>query len=460
VRTTPFFFLLSLLFGCSDPPLLELKLVTPEGPDPLATADRLRVILSEPAVEKTIATSGGATIDLDLRAEVSGAVGTVLLEAMAGETLVARGETPPMVLRPVENKLSLLVARAGAFSRLLPRLEAPATEMSNILLPSLGVLLAGGLDAQGRPSTGAALYDFFDHVLESLPPLPEPRAGALGIPCGASCGLVAFGGNEGGLATEILRFDGVAWQSVPDKLPPTERRRDASLAPLADGTYLAIGGRGPTGAMDTMLSIDPGDLLKDPTLKVSPVRTRAPRIRPATAVAAVGAVIVVGGQEAGDPQAEIFYPASSSFQVLSLPGPIIASGAAAVELGDGQLVVLGGRDGTGVLLRDAWVIQPATLEVRHLPEALREGRADHRVVRVGQYLVILGGVQKSGLAARAEVLEASSLACLAEPEIGIPRKGFVVERLGPGSLLIVGGESAEGPEVRLEVYETSAIFGR
>lgn len=434
--------------GCGEPALLDLKVVTPEGPDPLEGVDSLRLVVSDPPHETTIPLEDSTSFSVELELEVSSAVGTVVLEGTAAKQLVARGETPPMVLRPADDRLALLVAKAGALSRLRPTLQRAGREMVAVLVPAMGILLAGGMDHAGAPLASASVYDFFEHELRAVPPLPSPRAGAVGATCGSACAVVVTGADRTGLATRTLRYDLAGWTAFDDGLSPPERRRDAAVVSLGDGTYLVAGGLGLAGPLDTVLLLDPGSSIAAPELKVLQSRTHAARVRPAAAMATGGEVLLAGGQRPGEPVAELFYTTSWSFQQLSWPGPALGGGAAAVDLGDGRLAVVGGI-ADGVPLRDGWIVEPATLQVTHLPDVLEQGRWGHRIVRLGAQLVVVGGMVETGLAVRAEVLAAKDLKPLAQPAMQQAREGLVATHLGRGSFLVAGGSTV------LEVYQTA-----
>jgi hypothetical protein len=452
-----------LLAGCGDPALLELKLVTPDGPDPLAGADRIRLVVTEPAAEQVVSHSGGsASLGLELQLEVAGAVGSVILEGLAGEALVARGETPPISLRPVDRELAFLVARAGALSRLQARLASPVRGPASVLLPSSGILLAGGTGQDGAPVATATLYDFFRHRSEVAAPMPGPRMGAVSATCGATCALVLLGANQSALEDRIFQFDGTVWRTIPDGLGPGERRRDASAVLLDDGSTLIVGGAGAVGPLDSVLRLDPGGTTLDPALGLEPARARAPRVAPAIA-AASGAVVIAGGQAAGAVPLELYYPASASFQAPALPGPTLTgAGAAACALGDGRVAVVGGRDASGRLLRDGWIVDPVSITVQHLPDCLAEARADHALVRTGAQLVVVGGTGASGPTTWVEVLDAQTLARAGEATAATPRVGLAIGRLGPGSFLLMGGESAPADPLptHLEVWQSARSYGK
>ena len=447
--------------GCGDAPILDLKIVTPEGADPFTGADTVRLLVSNPASEHSVTVTDPGSFTLELEVAVESAAGTITLEALSSQKMVARGETPPMILRPEEQQLSLLVARAGELSLLKPRLGASASHMASTLLPSRGVLMAGGQDSAGAAVATAALYNFFQHKLETISSLPAPRAGAVAAYCGATCGVVALGGDGKTLASTMLRYDGATWAEYKDGLDAATRRRDAGIASLADGSYLVAGGAGVSGAQDTFLRLRPGTVSSAPSMEALPARARAARQRPAMA-AGTGSVLIAGGQTKGKPACEIFFLATLSSQTVTLPGTTdLAGGAAAATLKDGRVALVGGRDSAGTLLRDAWIVDPSTLTVTHVKGALTTGRADHRLMRIDNHLLVLGGVVGTSWAAEAEVLDGSTLKGIKQITMQAPRSGFVTQHLGirgagdVRSLLVAGGVDAGGTVNELEVYQSS-----
>lgn len=457
-------FLVLAIQACGDAPILDLKIVTPEGPDPLTGVDTVRVLVSNPASEHTIKVTDPKKISLELEVEVESAEGSITLEALTGKSLKARGETPPMLLRPEEQQMSLLVAKAGALSVLRPRLASPGSAMASVLLPARGVLLAGGLDSAGKALATATIYNYFDHQLESVKALPAPRAGAVAAYCGVSCAVVALGGDGKSLADTLLRYDGNSWAQFKDGLDAATRRQGAGIASLADGTYLVAGGAGPSGALDTFLQFKPGTASAGPSIKPLVARARAARLAPAMA-AGTGSVVIAGGQIKGKPACEVFYLNSLGSESVTLPGDAdLAGGTAAVTLDGGSVALVGGRDSAGKLLRDAWIVDPSTLKAIQVKGVLARGRADHRLIRIDTHLLVLGGVVDAGPADKVEVLDATTLKGLKETSMQAPRSSFAVHHLGVGghrkvrTLLLAGGVDAKGTVNKLEVYQTSVLL--
>lgn len=453
------FWPLLLLFtvaACGDPPLFDLSLVTPPGADPLASVDTVKLTVSNPPASVTQKVVNPASFSIELDVEVESLVGTITLEGLSGSALVARGETPPLILRPEAQQMNLMVSPAGRSTPLSPTLQHPGLGMLALLLPGSGVLFVGGQqDVAAAPRKSAQLYDFFEHKLRTFAELPAARAFAVGAYCGDACAVVALGRGEGGLADKLLRHDGSGWQQFDDGLDAATRRERAGIAPLGDGTYLVVGGQDAAGKpLDTLLRLAPSTAAARPTLTVLSPRSVTARLAPA-ASPGKGAVVIVGGQAAGAPACEIFYTSSFQSQAHTLAGTPPASGAAAVDLADGRVVIVGGQDASGNPLADAWIVEPETLKSTRVENALIRARSGHKVVRLGGRLFVWGGTCAGGtLCSEGEILDAKTAKSAATFALGTPRSGFVLERLGRGSFLVGGGQDASGPAGGLELVQT------
>ncbi|MFH1131832.1 MAG: kelch repeat-containing protein [Pseudomonadota bacterium] len=447
------------VLGCSNPFLLDLTIVVPEGPDPLSGVDHVRLGVSNPVGEDLFEVVDPRQLQVEIEIDAKNTIGTVFLEGFSGGELVARGETPPLLFEPSNGGFSLLVASVGVSSVLRPRLESAGKNMLSILLMGMGLLLVGGETGEGRLLDSAVLYDFFDHRLIEVEALPEKRKGAVAAVCGAGCGVVFLGEKEdGSLANSLMRFDGNGWKVFADDLAPGERRKDASTVLLPDGNYLVLGGVGVADELKNYLLLEPGADVTLPKLRVFGAGGLVSRTKPAVAATNGSTVLVAGGQKSGEIEAELYFHLSGSVQRIELPGPDLADGAAAVALDDGRIVLVGGRDESGQALRDAWVVETASGEVKHLPQTLAQGRFGLQIVGSGETLVVIGGFTDTGLAPQVEFLATKDLSLLRETPLQVPRASHVVEPLSPGSLLVVGGADASDTVKFLELCQTQSKF--
>ena len=439
-RLIPLLFLL-LFAACSDSPVLDLKIVVPPGEDPLKGVDTVRLHVTDPAVDKNFQLTDPNSINIEVEVAVENAAGVITLEGATKGKITARGETPPVLLVPEAGNLSLLVARAGAASKLTAQMDLAGAGMVSQLLPGMGIFFA--FEKQ------AALYDFFTHDVKSLPAPPEARTGAVAALCGANCVTLALGSDGTNMARTLLSYDGATWTSYADGLDDLARRSGAATAPLGDGTYVVAGGVDSKGAaLDTLLHLDPGTSSSLPGLRK--LSSRSAAARPAPVAAGTGGHALIAG--AG--KVEIFSLTSLASQALTLPGTAPHVGAAACTLTDGALLLVGGADSAGKTLRDVWRVEPKTLKVTHYKDALAAGRQGHAALQVGGRLVVLGGKGDTGLANKLEIFDATTLKAASTSEQAVQRTGIRADRLGPGSVLISGGVDDKGAAVKtLEVYQ-------
>lgn len=442
--------------GCGATQTLDLQLVLPEGADPLASVDELVLTITQVNKSKRVKLPAAQPFSVELELDVNSEVASIVLEGRGGGALLARGETPRILLRPVDDTFKLLVSPVGALAGLKPRASGLGYRSAATVLPGIGVLAAGGQDVGGQALAGAVLYDIYEHALSTMPNLPAPRAGALAVPCGSTCALLVLGRGSDGLPAEtMLRYDAGTWSSLPDGLVAAERRSEAALVPLGDGVYLLAGGVDAAGkSLSSLLRLVPSSN-GSPRISLFPAPARAARRAPATASTGTIALFA-GGQEAGAAAAELFFLASESSQVLTLAGPQPSRGCAAVALGDGRFALIGGEDEQGTLLRDGWLVDPIAQKVAHVPEALSKGRAGHSLLLVGEHVLVVGGRDAQGLAAEAEVLARDSLGSLRAFAQQAPREGQQLVSIAPGTALVVGGLDMSGSVTMLEAYQTFA----
>jgi hypothetical protein len=298
-----------------------------------------------------------------------------------GEVLVAGGldaGDAPTASAAVYDPATGQWSAAAAMST--PRVGAVA-----VVLASGDVLVAGGVDGSGAPLSSAELFDPTTDSWSAAAPMPSARefAAAAVLPDGAVLVAGGVGDGHAELATAIAYHPGSnTWTSVAAM---GTARSFAAAAGLGDGRVLVAGGMGAGGPLATAEIFDPATGAWSPTVPM------------ATACAMGQAVLLSGGDVlvAGDaPDAQLYDPSSGTWSLTdaagsptgtfldlvplpgggalavggdvagsgssaaevydagsnqwasagALPSPLMA--AAAVELGNGEVLVAGGAQGT------------------------------------------------------------------------------------------------------------------
>ncbi len=136
----------------------------------------------------------------------------------------------------------------------------------------------------------------------------------------------------------------------------------------------------------------------------------------------------------------------------------VRTGAAAVLLSSGQILITGGADGNGVPLATAEFYSPSTGTFSAAP-SMNTPRAHHAaiVLTTGDVLVT-GGVTDSGgdYATTAEIFSvASQQWTLLQASLGTGLAGHAMANLSDGNVLIAGGVNTTGPINYLMLYNAT-----
>jgi len=191
-----------------------------------------------------------------------------------------------------------------------------------------------------------------------------------------------------------------------------------------------------------------------------------PRASHTASLLADGTVLVAGGFAGSGfelrpySSTELFDPASGTF----LPGPemtMARSGHAAVTLGDGRILLVGGWSGSSGVTNTAEIYNPATRQFsRGGSMAAARGECTASLLQDGKVLVT-GGVDHSEQAlASAEIFDPRSNSFSSVASMSVPRSQHTATVLRDGSVLIIGGGSCDCPSRTVwrtaEVYDPSA----
>lgn len=464
------------LVACGKQGWLEVSVVTPAGQDPFVGAVAARLTLgTTPPIVREFPIVGGR-IDGEIQQAPVGVAATVTVELLdaAGDVL-ARGRTPEIPLSSaLGDSVDVFVARVGAFAALPGRLDTATRGHGAALigipatgLRLFGVLVVGGVEANGAPSARAEIYNpyAFDFVVASAS-LSTPRARPAVLPL-AGGKVLFFGGLVtgplGGLVpTATAEAYDVAANVFTGEQGAGDPRSRPTALPLPDSPdrWLVAGGDGTEGPLASALVFDTntGELTA-----VGPMNARRAG-HSATAVQTTTgpAVLLYGGASEG-PEAELFDPASRRFAPLA--GPDRRSDHTATLLPDGRVLIAGGRDPDGAARRDLVLYDGRCDGVRcavfsPVPGfALLHGRWGHVAHALpGNRVLLAAGRDDSGTPTHtAEVLrydpQGGSVSRESSPSLVSPRAEFTSTELPTGPILFVGGVDASGAPVRgIEIF--------
>lgn len=248
------------------------------------------------------------------------------------------------------------------------RLAAPmATSRSRhtaTLLADDRVLVAGGrtidpITLDQVLTSSAEIYDPDANAWTQLAPLPEARAFHSATLLVDGRVLVVGGDSPAGIGSTAAVFDPVTgvWASVP--MLEARKRHTATLLP--DGRVLIAGGQGPGGFLATAELFDPATdtfapaaTLPEPRVDHAAEALGDGTPGPGPRVVVSGGFVVSGSGSAFVATALVYEPdAGLGTWVAVAPMNEVRSAHAAVLLADGRVLVVGGRDTTGLALDTA-----------------------------------------------------------------------------------------------------------
>lgn len=411
-RSTPLAIALVAAFGgCHPAATLDLTLLTSPLVDeqPFAGVDTIELRWSRPGLDRVVehrAWKQATELKLTPPSLVDGT--TLELAAIAGGNVVAVGRTAP---------LAKGARAASAYVGLVNRFVATPTERarssarfgaSATIIGDGRVLLAGGATRGSPglpdPSSISALVDLYD-----------PAAGTF----------------------TVFKADNFL-----------ERIYDA-VGPTQDGGVLFAGGLGKFGPLDDVYKIDAqhaGVVGKLP----------APRWAAAAATLDDGTLLVVGGYTSSDgtgggtlaTDALVVAPDGSS-TAIALPTP--RAFAVATRLGDGSVLITGGRDDTGPR-DDALVYSPSSHSfAAPAPASARATMATPRIGHTATLLssgavFVFGGNDGRASVASPELWWPDAGGFVDTPVFNLaPRQRAAAAVLADGTTLLAGGESSPQP---------------
>ncbi|MGZ3439246.1 MAG: Kelch repeat-containing protein [Polyangia bacterium] len=279
----------------------------------------------------------------------------------------------------------------------------------------------------------------------------EATFGADVLARGRSCGFDVDAGKPPTVPIWFSRIGRFAGTAGPDVA-----RIDGAAFAWSGGALVA-GGSSAGTALATTESYDPAaaKFAAGPMLSTPRSGARAVDLGD-------GSVLLVGGAAKGTPAIEVLSASHSTPEPAGLAPDLIDHAAAAV--GDGRVVVAGGRVG-GMPTDGAWIITQAGAAVEPLP-SLSHARARLTMTSAGDnlfaLLFVIGGVDAAGPVAEVETFDpATSSFAPAGVTLATPRSDHTVTRLPSGMLLVVGGTDAAGaPIATAEIIDPVARAAR
>lgn len=287
---------------------------------------------------------------------------------------------------------------AGALRGL--ELHDPATGLSRTLgamlqsgreSPSLTtladgrLLIAGGRDAASLPP-GIELYAPASETLQLLPAtLREPRVHHVALRlagCGAADGGARDAGRRDGVVRDAGARDGVARDAAGDRGASPDR------GACPPETVLLAGGEGALGILDSLELVRGDGSLP----RLLPARLPRPAAALAAAPLGDGRVLLAGGRNAVDgalAQSSLYDPASERL-LPTAPLASARSGLSLTVLSDGRILAAGGL-GAGGALRSLELYDPALGLWQTLPVQLSRARHDHVALLLPDCRVLIAG---------------------------------------------------------------------
>lgn len=401
--------------GSGTTGLVDVALTTAPGSTVLDGVQTLRMTLTNPR-RVTEATRTARGFDLALELDADDASSALLVEGLdAAGAVVAYGQAPVFPIAAINTKIVVYVAPPMSINAAPIALATARSHVAGAPL-DYGAVFAGGLTADGKPTTDIAVYNAYNHTLVSGIPLPAARADLAMVHAGNGV-VFLFGGtgSDGGATGTLWRFD-------------TTVAPNGAFTTIADQPTFARAGQRIVTVPSTAYAITGSPALDFNGNATVTARTDLPSLPAAGATAAGTAAIFVGDT--------IIRRRAAAYDTLSPTGRV---DAAVVRLPDATVAVVGGGD---PLTRDALRIDAATGAITPVPDVLQTPRRAPSIAATSRHVVVAGGTDANGdPIASAEILDATTLAPLAVVPI-TARTGSYAVALPNDQVLLIGGAPA------------------
>ncbi|HET9051473.1 MAG TPA: kelch repeat-containing protein [Candidatus Dormibacteraeota bacterium] len=279
----------------------------------------------------------------------------------------------------------------------------------------------------------------------ALPDLSTLRGGTTAVLLGDGR-IMAVGGGIGAIplsGTEIYDPTTQRWTASADL---AQARRGNETVVLGDGRVLVSGGIAGSKVLASTEIYDPA---KGRWATVAPMHE--PRFDHMLTVLQDGRVLAVGGTSNdgsnGLSTAEIYNPKADTWTMVSGGMSTPRTGARAVLLKDGRVLVVGGVTNlgpSGATLDSAEIFDAAGNVFTHTG-SLRQARADLTLTLLSDGRVLAaGGMNSEGTLATAEILDPVVGTWAEAGAMATSRHLATASRLANGEVLVTGGETTQG----------------
>lgn len=446
---------------------ISLKAVTSPSDDPFGDAATVRVVVGSNVMTMSTAVMAG---HFTLSVPSTPGNGTTIITIEALDTagnVIAWGQTPQVLTSPVDQgPYGVWVARPGTVRPAATSFTVARSEMAATNITGLGALFAGGREPGASAVTNASVYDVYTSTIIDVANMNQARAGAVLTPS-STIQAIAFGGVEqqglgmsGTAINNAELFDPSSgnglWAAVMNAANQTIQPAGYSMSAQVGLALTVAGGladnkkvKGSTIVVtgSTPLVTQGGDMLA-----ARAFGGMAPAMFPEGAGA-----IVFGGLDPGStaPVAErvvgtAFMDYSQGFAGIDNRTDLVA-----IALSDGRVLFAGGRDSSGAVRSDGFVVNPTVpATVTMLPNLLSSPREKAGITNVGADVLICDGADSTGaLPASCDYIDGMTLMRTAVVQTGMGRKNPNLVTLETGPVVIAGGLGMDNmPTAGVELF--------
>jgi hypothetical protein len=427
--------LLAALASCTgENGTIGITVVGAPDSEILPNIERIRATFTNPV--KTFEGTRGSDGSLDLSIELlaDSRVGDIIVEGYnASDALIAVGRAGPLPLNAINAEIVVYMAPPLSVAE-APVVLDPPRSLPGSAAASFGVLLAGGLGADG-PIATVDVYSTYLHSMQSGLDMPAPVSDSAVVAGDRGFVYMVGGSNEAGEAVA----DSYAFDTT---IAPSGRYRELVVAEenARSGASTAI-----VGEELFIVSGNPGLLLDGFSGTARALLNGEDLDGPAVTLFSENNLQVVFAGSGVSEGAAIY----EAGQIRRLGAPdelLMREKHRGVSLPSNEALFLGGSIG-GEAVVSAVLYKPLSGSFQPI-NLLVTPRNNPAVAVTDRYLVVVGGEDDDGNpVAEVEIFDVNTLEPVATGLLQVPRKNTSAQPLVNGQVLIAGGEDADGNPV-------------